>query len=73
MHYIYRHHVEPRIKLYVPREASFPIRLKSIDVTRATSTTLDVMLEEEHRRLLEYRRKPRLARLHGQALLGSRY
>ena len=22
--YIYRHHVEPRVKLYVPREESFP-------------------------------------------------
>ena len=37
--YIYRHHVEPRVKLYVPKEESFPIRLRYIDVTRATSTT----------------------------------
>ena len=37
---------EPRVKLYVPREASFPIPLKYIDVTRATSTSLDVMLEK---------------------------
>ena len=44
--YIYRHHVEPRVKLYVPREASFPIPLRYIDVTRATSTSLDVMLEK---------------------------
>ena len=44
--FIYRHHVEPRVKLYVPREASFPIPLKYIDVTRATSTSLDVMLEK---------------------------
>ena len=40
------HHVEPRVKLYVPREASFPIPLKYIDVTRATNTSLDVMLEK---------------------------
>ena len=49
--HIYRRHVEPRVKLYVPREASFPIRRKCIDVTRATSTTLDVMLE---RRIDDY-------------------
>ena len=45
--FIYRHHVEPRVKLYVPREASFPFPLKYIDVTRATSTSLDVMLDEK--------------------------
>ena len=49
--YIYRHHVDPGVKLYVPREQSFPIPLRCIDVTRATSTTLDVMLE---RRMYEY-------------------
>ena len=43
--FIYRHHVEPRVKLYSPREEWFPIPLRYIDVTRATSTTLDVMLE----------------------------
>ena len=42
---IYRHHVEPRVKLYMPKEESFPIPLRYIDVTRATGTTLDVMLE----------------------------
>ena len=36
--FIYRHHVEPRVKLYSPREESFPIPLKYIDVTRATHT-----------------------------------
>ena len=45
VNYIYRHHVEPRVRLYVPREESFPIPPRCIDVTRATSTTLDVMLE----------------------------
>ena len=38
--------MEPRVSLYVPREASFPIPLEYIDVTRATSTSLDVMLEK---------------------------
>ena len=43
--FIYRHHVEPRVKLYSPREESFPIPLKYIDVTRTTHTNLDVMRE----------------------------
>ena len=32
--FIFRHHVEPRVKLYSPREESFPIPLKYIDVSR---------------------------------------
>ena len=32
-----RHHVEPRVKLYSPREESFPIPLKYIDISRTTS------------------------------------
>ena len=41
----YRHHVEPRVKLYSPREESFPFPLKYIDVSRTTHTNLDVMQE----------------------------
>ena len=41
----YRHHVEPRVKLYSPREESCPIPLKYIDVSRTTHTNLDVMQE----------------------------
>ena len=44
--FIYRHHVEPRVKLYMPKEESFPIPLKYIDVTRTTHTSLDVLLEK---------------------------
>ena len=44
--FIYRHHVEPRVKLYSPREESFPIPLKFIDVSRTTHTNLDVMQEK---------------------------
>ena len=44
--YIYRHHVEPRVQLYVPTEESFLVPLKYIDVTRTTDTTLDVMSEK---------------------------
>ena len=43
--FIYRHHVQPRVKLYSPREESFPIPLKYIDVSRTTRTNLDVMQE----------------------------
>ena len=42
---IYRHHVEPQVKLYVPKEESFPIPMKFFDVTRTTHSSLDVMLE----------------------------
>ena len=43
--FIYRHHVEPRVKLYSPREESFPIPLKYIDVSRTAHTNLDVKQE----------------------------
>ena len=41
----YRQHVEPRVKLYWPKEESFPIPLKYIDVSRTAQTNLDVMRE----------------------------
>ena len=44
--FIYRHHVEIRVKLYSPREESFPIPLKYIDVSRTTHTKLDVKQEK---------------------------
>ena len=43
--FIHRHHVEPRVKLYSPREESFPIPLKYTDVSRTTHTNLDVKRE----------------------------
>ena len=43
--FIHRHHVEPRVKLHSPREESFPIPLKCIDVSRTTHTNLDVKQE----------------------------
>ena len=49
--FIYRHHVEPRVKLYSPREESFPIPLKYIDVSRTTRTNLDV---KQERRIDDY-------------------
>ena len=44
-YFIYHHHVEPRVQLYSPREESFPIPLKYIDVSRTTQTNLDVKQE----------------------------
>ena len=44
--FIYRHHVEPRVKLYSPREESFPIPLKYVDVSRTTCTNLGVKQEK---------------------------
>ena len=44
--FIYRHHVEPRVKLYSPREESFAIPLKYIDVSRTSHTNLDVKQEK---------------------------
>ena len=44
--FIYRHHVEPRVKLYSPRGESFPIPVKYIDVSRTTHTNLDVKQEK---------------------------
>ena len=48
---MYRHHVEPRVKLYSPGEESFPAPLKYIDVSRTTRANLDVMQE---RRIDDY-------------------
>ena len=44
--FLYRHHNEPRVQHYVPKEKPFPIPLKYIDVTRSTYTDLDVMQEK---------------------------
>ena len=44
--FICRHQTEPRVQLYVPKEETFPIPLKYIDVTRSTHTQLDVMQEK---------------------------
>ena len=43
--YIYRHHVEPRVKLHVQREEIVRIPLRYLDVSRTTNTDLDVLLK----------------------------
>ena len=44
--FIYRHHNEPRVQLYVLKEETFLTPLKYSDVTRSTHTDLDVMQEK---------------------------
>ena len=43
--FIYCHHVEPRVQLNVPKDETFPIPLKYIDVTRTAHTNLDMLQE----------------------------
>ena len=47
--FIYRHHVEPRVKLYSSREESFPIPLKYIDVSRTTAYEFGCRAREAYR------------------------
>ena len=49
--FIYRHHVEPRVKHYSQKEESIPIPLKYIDVPRTTHTNLGV---KQERRIDDY-------------------
>ena len=49
--FIHRHHAEPRVKLYLLREESFPVPLKCIDVSRTAHTNLDV---EQEKRIDDY-------------------
>ena len=69
--FVYRHHDEPRVKLYVPREESLPIRLKYIDVTRTTNTTLDVILKKS--KIIGTLMGIKICQTRGQVLRGSRY
>ena len=52
--FIFRRHVEPRIKLYSPRKESFLVPLKYIDMSGATHKNLDVKQEkriDDHRNI----------------------
>ena len=44
--FIYRHHIEPRVQLHVPKEETFPIPLTYIDLNRATYTNPHVLQEK---------------------------
>ena len=43
---LHRHHFEPRVQFYVPKEESFPTPLKYVDVTITTHTSLHVLQEK---------------------------
>ena len=49
--FICRQHIEPRVQLSVPREESFPIPLKCMDVIRSTHSDLNVAQEK---RIVDY-------------------
>ena len=51
--FINRHHVEPRVKLYVPRDASFPCPLNIYRRDQGYKYVVGCHAGEEHRRLLE--------------------
>ena len=42
--FIYRHHVVPRVKMYLAQEETFPIPMQYTDVARTTHTSLDVLM-----------------------------
>ena len=52
--FLFRHHVEPRVKLCSPNEESFPIPLKYIDVSRNYSYEFRCQAGGTHRWLLEH-------------------
>ena len=43
--FIYRHHVQERQEMYVPRDICFPTPLKYLAVVRRAHTALDVLQE----------------------------
>ena len=44
--FICRHHVELRVKLYVPREETFPTPMTYIDGTSNAHASMDALLEK---------------------------
>ena len=56
----------------MPKEATFPIPMKYIDVTRTTFTSLDVMLEKILKIIGTWMEKENY-RMHGQASQDSSY
>ena len=45
--FIYRHLIEPRVQLHVPRKESYPIPLSFFDVISATYADLEIAQENE--------------------------
>ena len=75
--FIYRHHIEPRVQLYVPKEETLPMPLKYIDVARSTHTHLDVMQENRCRHIhIDLHTSPhfiRTRKLFSHICFGSRW
>ena len=59
---IYFHHVEPRVKLYAPREESFPVPLKKHRRDQGYKYILGCNVGHKFRRLLERRWRSRIVR-----------
>ena len=53
--FIYRHHVEPRVKLYSPREESFPFPTETHWRLQNSKNKFGCYARKPHRWLLEYR------------------
>ena len=52
--FMYRHHVEPRVKLYSPREESFPIPLKYVDVLTSPELRRQNLDVKQEKRIDDY-------------------
>ena len=64
--FICRHHVEPRVKLHVPKEEPCLIPLKNMDVSRTTHTSLDVLLEKNTLMIIGTWTEKKNYQMHGQ-------
>ena len=60
--FMYRHHIELRVHLYVPKKETFTVPLKCIGVTWTIYTNLDVLQEKRVGRLLEFGRESKCIR-----------
>ena len=64
--FVYRHHIEPRVHLYVPKEETFPIPLKYIDVTRSTYADLDIAQEKKELMIIGTSMETEICLIRGQ-------
>ena len=55
---MYRHHVEPRVKLYSPRKESFPIPLKYIEFCKEYISTTEKWLRWLRKLYLQHEQHP---------------
>ena len=64
--FIYRHHVESGVKLYSPKEESFPIPLKYIDVSRTTHTQIWMLCKKVVSMIIGMSLDQKICLIHGQ-------